>query len=229
MKILIAEDDPFTRGGLNELFTNEGWEVRESSNGTQALKILESWSPDLVCLDVMMPGHSGYEVVREMRKQGNPIPVIFISAKSEEIDRVVGLELGADDYILKPFGTREVLARIKAILRRSVQKDNPPSQSLDIEFDLGDLTIVGPELRWSRGELSGELSTRELNILQAFHRYRGKVLSRAKLFELAWNMEEPPLSRTLDQHIAQLRKKIETDPKNPKIIVTVPGVGYKTP
>ena len=152
--------------------------------------------------------------------------VIFISAKSEEIDRVVGLELGADDYIMKPFGTREVIARIRAVTRRCLKaKKNPAVESGEIEF--GNLCLYPEELRARRGEESIDLSLRDVRILQLLHANAGKIVERDALFNHCWGQDYLPSSRTLDQHISKLRKRIEVNPQQPEIIRTVHGVGYR--
>jgi DNA-binding response OmpR family regulator len=175
----------------------------------------------------MMPGKNGYEVCREIRKQSNRVPVLFLSAKAEEIDKVVGLELGADDYIAKPFGVREVLARVNAVRRRyALQAD---ADTPEVEIYLGDLRINQKELRAYRGDSVIELSTRDLKVLSLFASNPGKVLSRDELFDAGWGMDFLPSSRSLDQFISQLRKKIELDPKHPEIIKTVHNAGYRFP
>lgn len=224
MKVLVAEDDAMIRKGLSEILRNEGYTPLEAADGAAALVLFQEKSPDFVCLDIMMPGMSGYDVLREIRKTDNRIPVIFISAKSEEVDKVVGLELGADDFIAKPFGVKEVAARIRAVTRRCLAVRSPlPTAS----FSLGELLVFPTELRAKRGDTVIELSLREIKILQLLHDNKGAVLSRERIFEGCWDEQFFPLSRTLDQHIAKLRKRIEQDPASPEIIKTVHGVGYR--
>jgi DNA-binding response OmpR family regulator len=223
MKVLVAEDDVLIRGGLIEILEKEGYPPIEAANGREALDRFRGESPDFICLDIMMPGMSGYDVLREIRKQNSQVPVIFISAKSEEVDRVVGLELGADDFIVKPFGVSEVIARIRAVTRRCIAGKPQQTDS----FLLGDLEVLPLELRARRGDEVIELSLREIRILALFYDHRGEVLKREQIFAHCWDEQFFPLSRTLDQHMAKLRKRIETDPKNPKIIKTVHGVGYR--
>jgi len=229
MKILIAEDDVYTRSGLAEVFRTEGFEVVEAKDGSEALELYKSEGPDFVCLDIMMPGMNGYEVCREIRKKNEEVPVLFLSAKAEEIDKVVGLELGADDYIVKPFGIREVLARVNALRRRCALHGAAQQEEVQEDFCIGDLTIMPDELRARRGDTVIELSTRELKLLSLFASHQGKVLSRDELFDAGWGMDYLPNSRSLDQAISQLRKKIELDPKRPEIIVTVHTAGYRYP
>lgn len=225
MKILIAEDDAHTREGLAEVFQREGYKTVCARDGHEALELFARDKPDLVCLDIMMPGVDGYEVCRELRRRIEDIPIIFISAKSEEIDRVVGLELGADDFIMKPFGVREVIARIRSVTRRylAARKSGEKARS----FTLGDVEVFPAELRARRGETVIDLSLREIKILQLLHRRAGEVVDRNTFFDECWGIDYLPNSRTLDQHISQLRKRIERDPRNPAIILTVHGAGYR--
>ncbi len=225
MKILVVEDDPLTREGLSEILRREGYEVDQAEDGQQGLKKVTSFKPDLICLDVMMPSLSGYDLCREIRKTNDHVPIVFITAKSEEIDTVVGLELGADDYIVKPFGKQEVLARIRALIRRSALGHG--QASVNNHFTMDDLEIAPDELRAFRGEEIYDLSTRDVLILKHLHENRGCVVDRDSLFDVAWGENYFPNSRSLDQHLSQLRKRIERDPKNPVIIQTVHGAGYR--
>jgi DNA-binding response OmpR family regulator len=228
MTILIAEDDLYTREGLTDILESEGFKVLAAKDGLSALEIFQSENPDLICLDIMMPLVNGYDVCKAIRKEDQEVPVIFLSAKSEEIDKVLGLELGADDYISKPFGVREVIARIHAVLRRSIttkeKKEDTPSE---IQFDIADLKIYPSELKALRGNEEIELSPRDIRILKLFAGNQGKVLDRDKIYDAGWGISHMPNSRTLDQHISQLRKRIEKDPGNPEIIRTVHNVGYR--
>jgi len=224
MKVLLAEDDELTRQGLAEVLASEGYEVTQVADGHAALESFRSARPEFVCLDIMMPGQSGYDVCRAIRAADADIPIIFISAKSEEIDKVVGFELGADDFIVKPFGVREVVARIRAVTRRcyaSRDADAPRS------FEMADLRVVPAELRAYRGATGIELSLRDVRMLELFHQRTGEVLDRNAIFNHCWGEDYFPNSRTLDQHISQLRKRIEQDPKSPQIIRTVHGAGYR--
>jgi DNA-binding response OmpR family regulator len=171
----------------------------------------------------MMPGRSGYEACRAIRAQSPDVPIIFISAKAEEFDRLVGFELGADDFIVKPFSVREVVARVRAVARRCCarQPDAPA------EFQMGDLKISPAELRARRGDLVIELSPRDVRILQLLNDHAGKALDRNAIFRAGWGEDYFPNSRTLDQHVSQLRKRVELDPANPLLIRTVHGVGYR--
>jgi two-component system, OmpR family, alkaline phosphatase synthesis response regulator PhoP len=224
MKVLIAEDDEKIRRGLAEILEEEGYRPLLAKNGSDALKLFRQEHPDFVLLDIMMPGKSGYDVCREIRQRDSQVPIIFISAKSEEIDKVLGLELGADDYILKPFGIKEVSARIRAVTRRCQGRASGPGSE---RFVLEDLEVDPVELRARRGAEVIELSLREVEILKLFHERRGQVIDRDTLLDRCWGVSYLPSSRTLDQHISKLRKKIERDPKDPQIIQTVHGSGYR--
>jgi DNA-binding response OmpR family regulator len=225
MKVLIAEDDRLTRDGLIEILAREGYLPIPAADGEEALKLYHEEKPDFVCLDIMMPGLSGYDVCRELRSRDPTLPIIFISAKSEEIDRVVGLELGADDFIMKPFGVREVVARIRSVTRRYMVHRQKPEQ--DAPFQMGELKIVPTELRAYRGDLSIDLSLRDICILRILFQNRGSVVIRDTLFDNCWGQRYLPSSRSLDQHISQLRKRIESSPKAPTIIQTVHGHGFR--
>ncbi len=224
MKVLVAEDDALIRGGLSEILKKEGYTPIEAEDGEEALERFFADRPGFVCLDVMMPKMSGYDVLREIRKKNAKVPVIFISAKSEEIDKVLGLELGADDFIVKPFGVNEVVARIRAVTRRCFVEKAPPKAE---PFTLGDLEVRPAELRAVRERTVIELSLREVRLLELFGDHKGEVLSRDQIFTHCWDESFFPSSRTLDQHIVRLRKRIERDPGNPRIIKTVHGVGYR--
>jgi len=226
MKILIAEDDRHIREGLGAVVEAEGYVPLLAGDGERALQIFHAERPQVLLLDIMMPGRDGYAVCREVRHVDRDVPVIFISAKSEEIDRVVGLELGADDYIVKPFGTREVIARIRAVTRRTLA--HKPDQGIgSAPIRLGDLELLPDQLRARRGERQIDLSLRDVKILQYLFQERGKAVHRDALFNACWGRDYFANSRTLDQHISQLRKLIELDARNPRIICTVHGVGYR--
>ncbi len=223
MKILLAEDDSYTREGLIDIFENEGYEVESAGDGENAVELFRHHSPDVVILDIMMPNMNGYDVCKVIRKENTTVPIIFLSAKSEEIDKVLGLELGADDYISKPFGVKEVIARIRAVTRRILGEMQTRS------FTIGDLEVLPGELKAFRGNREIELSLRDVKILSVLAKNQGKVLDRDTIYNSGWGVAHLPNSRTLDQHISQLRKKIEIDSKEPKIITTVHSVGYRYP
>lgn len=223
-KILIAEDDDHTRDALREVLTMEGYEVIPASDGLQAVDFFRAENPDFVCLDVMMPGLNGYEVCKQIRKQDEKVPILFLTAKAEEIDTVLGLELGADDYMTKPFGVKEIIARIRAILRRTASRGGGRA---DDDFTMDDLRIVPAELRAYRDKNEIQLSPRDVKVLRLLFDRRGKVIDRNTLADEVWGVDYFPESRALDQHISQLRKRIEKDPSQPRIIRTVHGAGYR--
>jgi len=223
MRILLAEDDPVMLESLTTCLTGEGFDVAAARDGTRALEFWSQKKLDLLCLDIMMPGTDGYEVCRKVRATDPAVPILYISAKSEEIDVVVGLELGADDFLRKPFGTREFLARIRAALRRS----RKIAASEKTCFTMGDLLVLPLELRAERDGMSIDLSPREIKILELLHSRSGETVHRDALLDHCWGIDYYPESRTLDQHVAKLRKRVEINPAFPKIIETVRGVGYR--
>jgi len=226
MKVLIAEDDNDIRQGLREVLESEGYIVVEASDGNKALERFDAEEPEFALLDIMMPGKNGYDVCRELLARRPGLPVIFISAKSEEIDRVIGLELGADDFISKPFGVREVIARIRAVTRRAFSARSAEKREPE-RIELGPLTVMPQQLRARKGDEVIELSLRDVRILTLLLRERGRVVTREMLFNECWDMQYLPNSRTIDQHISKLRKRVEDDPQNPEIIRTVHGAGYR--
>lgn len=222
MKILFADDDPITLDSLRACVEPEGFVPLVARDGRQALEVWEKLRPDLLCLDIMMPQIDGYEVCRRVRAVDPQVPVLFLSAKNEEIDVVVGLQLGADDFIRKPFGKHELLARIRAALRRAQASQHPVRS-----FRVGDLVVYPLELRAERDGISIDLSPRETAILSLLHERAGEVVDRDTLLNRCWGIDYFPDSRTLDQHIAKLRRRIEQNPECPEIIETVRGVGYR--
>ncbi|MCA9437201.1 MAG: response regulator transcription factor [Candidatus Omnitrophica bacterium] len=225
MKILVAEDDRHIREGLIEILQGEGYQTIESPDGPSTLALFDKENPDFVCLDIMMPGMNGYDVCRGIRARNPDVPIVFISAKSEEVDKVLGLELGADDYILKPFGVREVVARIRAVTRRYFS--NQKSEEGNESFRMLDLEVHPKELRAYRDGAPIDLSLRDTKILQLLYSRKGNAIDRDTLLDECWGMDYFPSSRALDQHISQLRKRIEKDPSQPRIIRTVHGAGYR--
>lgn len=228
MKILVAEDDPLTREAVAACLDAEGFTTLLAENGREALDLWKREPADLVCLDIMMPDVDGYEVCRKIRSENAQVPVVFLSAKNEEIDVVVGLELGADDFVRKPFGRHELIARVKSALRRVPAASATPSGNRSREqFAMGELVIFPKELRAEKDGTEIELTPRETGILALLHERRGEAVHRDAILDRCWGLDYYPESRTLDQHIAKLRKKIEDDPAEPKIIETVRGVGYR--
>ena len=227
MKILVAEDDTNISNALCEIFENEGFNTLKAQNGQQALDLYNNENPDFICLDIMMPEINGYDVCRKIRQTNADIPIIFLSAKDEEIDRVIGLELGADDYITKPFGVREVVARIRAVTRRYMIASN--ANTVDDFFTMNGLNVYPQRLKaqYSDNGDNIELSLREVKILKLLYDRKNEVIDRDTLLDHCWGEHIMPESRTVDQHIANLRKRIEKDPKKPEIVITVHGAGYK--
>lgn len=225
MNVLIAEDDPNIRTGLAEILAAEGYTVQAAADGAEALMAFAAQRPDFVILDIMMPTVDGYEVCRRIRRTDPEVPIVFLSARSEEIDRVLGLELGADDFINKPFGVREIVARIRAVTRRCLRTGRADDEHQP--FSLGPLTVLPAELRAERGGETIDLSLRDVKILRLLARERGRVVDRDQFFRECWGYDHLPNSRTLDQHVSKLRKRVEPDPRAPSIIRTVHGVGYR--
>ena len=224
--ILIAEDDADLRQGLIDLLRGEGYRVTAAADGAAALAAYQGERPDLLLLDVMMPEKSGFDLCREIRRLDSRTPLLLLTAKGEEIDKVIGLELGADDYITKPFGLHELRARIAAALRRA-RGNGPAEPPVPDRFVLGGATVDRRTYRVERDGISQPLSPRELKLLEVFAARPGEVLSRNELLNAGWGIDYFGTTRTLDQHIAQLRKKLEVDPGKPVVIVTVHGVGYR--
>ena len=228
-RILVAEDDRNILMGLVDTLESEGYAVTSATNGDEALRLLKTSAFDLVLLDVMMPGKSGYDVCRIIRRTDEHMPVVMLTAKGEEIDKVVGFELGADDYITKPFGVRELLARIAAVLRRShrsLSKEGVPKKGPD-RFRFGDAEVDALQYRINKQGKTFSLSSRELDLLKCLYAHPNEVLTRERLLNDVWGIDYGGTTRTLDQHVAKLRKKVETDPTRPKFITTVHGVGYR--
>ena len=227
IRILVAEDDADLRQGLIDLLEGEGYLVTAVGDGRAALSSFETGSFDLLLLDVMMPAMSGFDVCRNVRAKDRTIPIILLTAKGEEIDKVVGLELGADDYVTKPFGLHELRARIAAVLRRSRQGSNSSPALAEERFRIGTAWVNRKTYQVERGGRVQSLTPREMKLLEHFNAHPREVLSRNDLLNAAWGVDYFGTTRTLDQHIAQLRKKLESNPADPQVILTVHGVGYK--
>jgi DNA-binding response OmpR family regulator len=221
-RILIIEDEPAMVAGLRDNFEYEGYDVISADDGVSGLERVFADDPDLVVLDVMMPRMSGLEVCKQVKARRPSVPIIMLTARGQEIDKVVGLELGADDYVTKPFSIRELMARVKAVLRRvSVQASVPPVYRFgDVEVN-----IRGNEVR--RAGKAVELSTKEFALLAYFIAHPAETLSRDRLLDTVWGYENYPNTRTVDTHIVHLRQKLEPNPEEPRFIVTVHGTGYK--
>jgi DNA-binding response OmpR family regulator len=224
LRILVVEDDPAILTGLVDLLEGEGYSVEQATDGAAALARHAEAAPDLVLLDVMLPGASGYDVCREIRRADAVTPVIMLTAKGEEVDKVVGLELGADDYVVKPFGASELLARIRAVLRRGRPRQSPREEK---PLRFGDVTVDPRTMRGDKGGRAFDVSQRELALLRLFTGRPGEALDRSFLLDEVWGVRYEGTTRTLDQHIACLRKKVEDDPGQPRFITTVHGTGYR--
>lgn len=221
-KILIVEDEPNMRLGLKDNLEFEGYKVSVANDGSKGLAAIVSNHYDLVLLDVMLPELSGFDVCRIARERGVPTPIILLTAKGEEIDKVLGLELGADDYITKPFGLRELLARIKAVLRRG-----PDAKKGSTEALIGKMTVNFSSYIASVDQQQVKMSHKEFEILKYLWEHRNDTVSRYQLLEDIWGYNEQPTTRTVDNFILKLRQKVEQNPEDPQIILTVHGVGYK--
>ena len=227
MKILIVEDDAHILLGLEEVLKSDGFEVAVCNRGDQALEAVAKHRPSLIVLDVMLPGLSGYDICKQLRSRKVPIPILMLTAKSQELDKVVGLDLGADDYVTKPFGVRELLARIHAVLRRAEAAGNENAIEGETEFQIGKANINPKTFELKRGAVTEELTAKELKLLQLFHTHPGEVLSRDRLLNEVWGYNYYGTTRTLDQVVVQLRKKLGDNGDAPKHLLTVHGVGYK--
>jgi len=224
-KILIVEDDPHILLGLEEILKGEGFEVTVCNRGDKALDAVAKMKPSLIVLDVMLPGVSGYDVCKQLRAKKVSTPILMLTAKGQEIDKVIGLDLGADDYVTKPFGVRELVARIRALLRRG--QPAMTRESSDKVFPIGQALIDPKRFELRRGKTTEELTAKELKLLQFFQAHPREVLSRDRLLNDVWGYNYYGTTRTLDQVIVQLRKKLGDSADNPKHLVTVHGVGYK--
>src|SRR5438067_2074976 len=224
-KILVVEDDPHILLGLEEVLKSDGFEVAVCNRGDHAMAAVARHRPALLVLDVMLPGLSGYDICKQLRAKKVATPILMLTAKGQEIDKVVGLDLGADDYVTKPFGVRELLARIHALLRRTAtfSKDGDSQ----VAFQIGAATIDPKTFELKRGKTVEELTARELKLLQLFFGHPGEVLSRDRLLTEVWGYNYYGTTRTLDQVVVQLRKKLGDNGDAPKHLLTVHGVGYK--
>jgi two-component system alkaline phosphatase synthesis response regulator PhoP len=221
-KILIVEDEPGMVAGLRDNFEFEGYQVLSAMDGVAGLERALADSPDLVILDVMMPRMSGLDVCKQLKSKRPAIPIIMLTARGQEVDKVVGLELGADDYVTKPFSIRELLARVKAVLRRagSLPKDKERYSFGEVEVNLRSCQV-------SRQGRSVEFSSKEFDLLKYFLAHPGEALTRDRLLEEVWGYDKFPTTRTVDAHIVRLRQKLEAKPEDPRFFLTVHGTGYK--
>ena len=222
IRILIVEDEPAMVAGLRDNFEFEGYEVISADNGLAGLERALTDDPDLVVLDVMMPRMSGLDVCKQLKSKRPSVPIIMLTARGQEIDKVVGLELGADDYVTKPFSIRELMARVKAVLRRA----SPHAEVPDVyRFSDVEVNIRGNQV--SRAGRPVELSANEFALLAYFISHPAETLSRDRLLDAVWGYDNYPNTRTVDTHIVHLRQKLESNPEEPRYILTVHGSGYK--
>jgi two-component system alkaline phosphatase synthesis response regulator PhoP len=221
-KILIIEDEPNMVAGLRDNFEFEGYDVAAAFDGVEGLKRALHESPDLVVLDVMMPKMSGLDVCKQLKAKRPALPIIMLTARGQEVDKVVGLELGADDYVTKPFSIRELLARIKAVLRRV-----PHGSSNGDRMGFSDVVVDLKGCRVMRRGKSVDVSTKEFDLLKYFIQHSGETLTRDRLLTEVWGYDRFPTTRTVDAHIVRLRQKLEPNPEQPQFFLTVHGAGYK--
>jgi len=221
-RVLIVEDDPAILRGLKDNLIQESYEVLTASDGQTGYRLIREGEPDLVILDLMLPRMSGYEVCRKVRDERNAVPILMLTARGEEIDKVLGLDLGADDYITKPFSVRELLARVRAIVRRM----NPP-KALPDELSFDDVVVDFVRYEARKGETRVEMTRKEFGMLRYLAARPGEVVHRHELLEEVWHYKGFPTTRTVDNHVLSLRAKLEDTPGEPRHFVTVHGVGYK--
>jgi two-component system alkaline phosphatase synthesis response regulator PhoP len=221
--ILVVEDEPGIRLSIKDELESEGFTVHEAENGEEGLEMVQRISPDLIILDIMMPVLSGTEVCKSLRMSGDTTPILMLTVKDKEIDKVLGLELGADDYMTKPFSLRELLARIRALLRRTDDRSKEVQQ-----VRIGDVVLNFKKFEARKNDEMLEFTPLEYQLLQYLVRERGAVLSRNEILDHIWGEDNVVVtSRTIDSHIANIRKKIENDPADPQWILSVHGIGYK--
>jgi DNA-binding response OmpR family regulator len=221
-RILLVEDEPQMQRGLRDNLEFEGHEVTAMGDGNSGYQVLLHETFDLVILDVMLPQMSGFDVVRKVREKGIRTPIIMLTAKGEEIDKVLGLELGADDYVTKPFSLRELIARVNALLRRAV-----PAGAGDMMMMLGDIKVNFASYVGSKDGKEFSMTPKEFEILKYLWQHRNETVSRDDLLTKVWGYDESVSTRTIDNFILKIRQKIEDDPAHPQIIFTIHGTGYK--
>jgi DNA-binding response OmpR family regulator len=229
-RILIIEDEPDMVLGLQDNLELEGYEVIVARDGAEGLHAARQTQPDLILLDVMLPKKSGLEVCRELRVQGFAQPILMLTARGQELDKVAGLELGADDYITKPFGLSELLARVRAHLRRAARQTSESAKELAKELEsyaFGSITLDFKKYQATKNHQALELSPREFELLKYFIHHRGEAVTRDQLLDGVWGYTTNVFTRTVDNHIAKLRHKIEDDPEHPQYLMTVHRVGYR--
>ena len=222
-QVLIVEDDPAIRRGMVDALKYSGYETTEAATGDAGAELARTAECDIVLLDLILPGRMGLDILREVRESRPTLPVIILTAKGEENDRIQGLRLGADDYMVKPFSIKELLARMEAVLRRSPER---PGNEEKIKFEHGMIDLARREVRFG-GDVRVELSEREVELLGYLARNRGRAISRDEILSRIWRIEPRGMdTRTIDMHVARLREKLQDDPGKPRIILTVRGKGY---
>jgi len=220
--VLLVEDDPIMLRGLTDNLHFENYEVLTASDGLTGYRLAMAKKPDLAILDVMLPNMSGFEVCRKLRADGFSKPILMLTARGEETDRVIGLDIGADDYVTKPFHIREVLARVRALLRRGRSPEALPDE---VRFD--DIVVDFRSYFAMKGALALEMTPKEFGVLRLLAANPGRVITRDEILNLVWGFENYPTTRTVDNHIAMLRSKLEENAAEPRRLLTVHGVGYK--
>jgi DNA-binding response OmpR family regulator len=221
-KILVVEDDTAIAKGLIENLQQEHYKVLSTEDGEKGYELAKRENPDLIILDIMLPSKNGYDVCRDLRKEKIATPIIMLTGKGEETDKVLGLELGADDYVTKPFSVRELLARVKAVLRRKFEAEH----DID-EYSFDDVHLDFKKMEGTRGKKKLDLSAKEFEIMKFFIKREGQVISRHTLLDEVWGYDVYPTTRTVDNYILSVRKKIEVNPSKPKHLLTVHTAGYK--
>ena len=221
-RLLVVEDDPAILRGLADNLAFESYDVVTATDGETAYRLIHERKPDLVLLDLMLPNLSGYELCRKVRSEGVEIPIVMLTARGEESDRVLGLDLGADDYITKPFSVRELLARVRAVLRRTRPSGRPLGE---LQWD--DIVVDFRKYEARKAGASLEMTRKEFGLLRLLAGRAGEVVTRDELLDEVWGYESTPTTRTVDNHMASLRGKLETNPAEPRHLLTVRGVGYK--
>jgi DNA-binding response OmpR family regulator len=222
-RVLVVEDDEAMAVALRDGFVYEGYEVAVARDGEAGLRMARENPPDLMILDVMLPKMTGLEVCKTLRGDGADLPIIMLTARGQEIDKVLGLKLGADDYITKPFSFMELMARVEAVLRRCGSASAGRASSLSF----ADVAIDFDRHEATKGDQPIDLSPREFRLLQFFAEHKGDVITREQLLDAVWGYDTIPFTRTVDTHVAKLRKKIEDEPSDPRHLITVHRVGYK--
>jgi two-component system, OmpR family, alkaline phosphatase synthesis response regulator PhoP len=222
-RVLLIEDEPGLRLTLSDRLASEGYSVETAADGEVGLSRASTGAYDLIVLDVMLPRMNGFDVCREVRQRGVTTPILMLTARGQVVDRVVGLKLGADDYLTKPFETIELMARLEALLRRTQARAQPGG---DV-YRFGDVVVDFRRAEVTRAGKPVDLSAREFKLLRHFIEHRGATISREELLSDVWGYDETPLTRTVDVHVAGLRQKIEANPKNPEYVLTIHGLGYK--